>query len=263
MARHMDWIYPQLDFQRQVDNERVRLVSQFVHDMHHMQGEIPDSSIAKKAFKSPLWQDLWESLSYTEPYFDGAVRARVQALKGADVARTLFEVRITENRRVYVFDDTMVEVYAERAAYPDPEDYNSHLLRKEANRYLTTEFHLETPSPSRTKEQLQTKLAHYNEYINDTARLWRRGLFEEKFRLGSFAEYRRLRNRYACDVRTLYECHRNRTTLIDSEVIDLTGEENEKQQVDSESVVDLTEEQDEIEEVSSQELDEIEEIESD
>lgn len=253
----MDWIYPQLDSQRQVDNERIRLVTQFVHDMRHVQEEIdvfiPGAEpIADQVFKSPLWLDLWGGLSYTETYFDSAVRQEVESTTSGPstlIAQMLFNVRISNARRVYITDSSLMS-------------QKSNLVN-ETNRYMEDEFHLETPSPSRTKEQLQTKLAHYNEYINDTARLWRRGLFEEKFRLGSFAEYRRLRNRYACNVDTLYECHRNRTTLIDSEVIDLTGEENEKQQVDSESVVDLTEEQDEIEEVSSDEPDKIEEIESD
>ena len=247
----MDWIYPQLDFQRQVDNERIRLVTQFVHDMHHVQEEIdvfiPGAEpIADQVFKSPLWLDLWGGLSHTETYFDSAVRQEVESTTSGPstlIAQMLFNVRISNARRVYITDSSLMSQKTN--------------LVNETNRYMENEFRLDTPAPSRTKEQLRTKLAHYNEYINDTARLWRRGLFEEKFRPGSFAEYRRLRNRYACDVRTLYECHRNRTTLIDSEVIDLTGEENEEQEVDSEPVIDL------IEEVSSDEPDEIEEIDSD
>ena len=232
----------QLDTQRQVDNERIRLVAQFVHDMHHMQGEIRDSSIAKEAFDSPLWQDLWASLSYTEPYFNDTIRARVQAMESANVAPTLFGVRITKNQRVYAFDDVMVEVYAARAQYSNSEDYNRHLLRTEANRYLKSEFYLETPKPSRSKVQSRAKLAHYRQYINDTAQLWRRGLFEQKFRLGSFAEYLLLIDKCACDVRNLYAYLNGSSTYIDSEVIDLTVED--LQPVDSEPVIDLTKEDD-------------------
>lgn len=219
----------QLDSQRQVDNERIRSVAQFIHDMRYVQQEILNfmpsmEPIAKEVFDSPLWQYLWSALSYTETYFDSAVRARVQALNDADVARMLFNVRISNAQRTYNTDSTRLSQKTN--------------LANEADRYLANEFFVETPIASPTKEQLRTKLVHYNEYINDTARLWRRGPFEEKFRLASFTEYLRLKRGCACDVRNLYAHVRNRNTT--GHVIDLTAED-----IDSEpQVIDLTAEDD-------------------